>query len=331
MDVASRSIAHRGRRRPTLRTGLKAIAVAALGSPFRISARLRKLAETDLVTILNLHQVHPEPSAGRAALSVELFDELLGFVSRHFDVRTFATLDQPNRRPRLILSFDDGYRDFIEYAVPLLEKYKIAANQNVIPANIESGLPPLNVLARQFVAEAPASLADRIEIIGIEGKLSEIPLQTLSNFLKWRSQAEQQTLGDILIPKILDWHAFKPIAMMSAEEIRQISNIHEIGGHSFDHASMAFESDAFLQSDVARCQAYFTEKLGQAMTIYAFPNGSCRLEQIELVRDAGIDHVLLAGRGFDSGGPVHTRHNFDAASSREVRVEALGGRERITR
>jgi peptidoglycan/xylan/chitin deacetylase (PgdA/CDA1 family) len=311
------------------RSRLKLAVVSALGSPVRINGRLRKLAQTDLVTILNLHQVHPEPGPGRTALRVELFEELLKFVNKHFDLRTFSNLSMPSNRPRMVISFDDGYRDFIDYAVPLLRKYAIPANQNIIPANAESGLPPLNVLTRQFVAQAPAHLIDRIKVPGLERKLSEVPLQALSNFLKNRSQVEQLEIADALIPQFFEWNQFKPIEMMTPSQIREVCCDYEIGGHSYSHASMAFETDAFLRDDVAKCQKYFEVKLGQPMKVYAFPNGSCRPEQIETLLAVGVDHVLLAGRAFDRGAAVHSRFNFDARSRNEVRYEAVGGLERI--
>ncbi|MGQ0559090.1 MAG: hypothetical protein ACT4OE_05820 [Sphingosinicella sp.] len=43
-------------------------------------------------------------------------------------------------------------------------KNKVRVNHNVMTACIESGLPPLNVLAQDFVGKAPAELVDRLEI-----------------------------------------------------------------------------------------------------------------------------------------------------------------------
>jgi hypothetical protein len=61
------------------------------------------------------------------------------------------------------------------------------------------------------------------------------------------------------------------------------------------------------------------------MTIYAFPNGSCREGQAERVLAQGVDHVLLVGEAFDTGARVHKRFTYDASSPSEVRFKALGG------
>ena len=93
---------------------------------------------------------------------------------------------------------------------------------------------------------------------------------------------------------------------------------------------MAFESDAFLDADVRRCADYFSAKLQRPMTIYAFPNGSCREGQVERVQAAEVEHVLLVGERFDCSARIHHRFTFDARSPAHVRVKATGawpGRE----
>ena len=116
--------------------------------------------------------------------------------------------------------------------------------------------------------------------------------------------------------------------MMNLEEVRSIRD-HEIGAHSYAHSSMEFETDDYLDADLRRCGTYFEEQLGRPMTIYAFPNGSCREGQAERLLAQGIEHVLLVDDKFDRHGHVHTRFNFDARSPSEVRFKALGGRARL--
>jgi peptidoglycan/xylan/chitin deacetylase (PgdA/CDA1 family) len=114
--------------------------------------------------------------------------------------------------------------------------------------------------------------------------------------------------------------------MMSRDEVREIAAVHEIGAHSFDHASMAAETDAYLADDLLRCRAYFGETLGAPVNVYAFPNGSCRDGQIDVVRDAGFEHVLLVGEDFSrTDAHIHKRFTMYAASRAEARFRATGG------
>ena len=303
----------------------KRLAFVLLGSAPVLALRRRRLRKAGLTTILNLHRVHAYDRSAYAPLEPGLFDELLNYLKYHFSIVSLAEFDEPRPRPKLILSFDDGYKDFIDVAMPILAKHGIKANQNVIPTSIESGLPPLNVLAQDFVGKAPRELVDRLEIpefsIGDHRNLG----MRLSAFLKNRPFGEQATLSEILLPQFFNWQEFHPTPVMTREEVRQVADAHEVGAHSYEHASMDHESDTYLVADVRRCRTYFEEVLGQGMHIYAFPNGSCREDQITLVRDAGVKHVLLVGERFARGGHVHHRFTFDARSMSEARFKSHGG------
>lgn len=308
----------------TLRGTAKTAVFSALGNGPFLRRRLDRVRESGVTTILNLHRVGPDDGSSYRPLAPSLFDELLRFVTREFAVVTFADLGEPARKPKLILSFDDGYRDFLTDAAPILEKHGVRANQNLIPKCVETGLPPLNVLAQDFVGKAPAELRTRLTIDGYSGPRNGSFGQRLSYFIKMRSQAEQDRLAGELLPQFYAWCDFGPTPMMNAEEVRSIAG-HELGAHSWAHASMEFESDDYLDDDVRRCADWFKTTLGTPMTIYAFPNGSCREGQAEQVLSQGVEHVLLVGDGFDRRGPVHRRFTFDARSPSEARFKALGG------
>ena len=96
--------------------------------------------------------------------------------------------------------------------------------------------------------------------------------------------------------------------------------------NSYERASMASESDDYLREDVRRCRDYFHDRLGFATTIYAFPNGSFRQGQDELLRAVGYQHVLCVGEAFSRREEWrHPRLTMFAASSVEARFRALGG------
>lgn len=311
--------------RHALRKTAKVAAFAALGNGPRLRNRLLALRRSGATTILNLHRVAPDDGSDYRPLHPDLFDELLAFVKREFAVVTIGELSDPARKPKLVLSFDDGYRDFAANAAPILKRHGLRANQNLIPKCIETGLPPLNVLAQDFVGRAPRELVGRLKVEGFSAPLDARFGQRLSHFLKMRPQAEQDQIAGELLPVFFAWDGFEPTPMMNMEEVDAVKG-HELGAHSYAHSSMEFETDDYLDRDVRRCSEFFREKLGSPMTIYAFPNGSCRSGQAERVLAHGVDHVLLVGERFAGGGPIHHRFTFDGRSKSEVRFKAVGGR-----
>jgi len=303
----------------------------ALGGEGRI---YREIKRRKHVTVLNLHKVGPDSNPYWSPLHPRRFEDLLRFITARFQVTTFGGLREAtdDRRPQLILSFDDGYFDYLEYAIPLLEKYGLPSNQNVIADSVRSGQPPANVRLSEFLGAAPVALIREIKLPGFTRKLRNESTEEkiafgneLSRFLKLRPQAEAEAFFKELETVTAKLDHFETSRMLTVEEIRQIAKRHEIGCHSATHASMQFESPAFFDEDLKRCMRFFREELRLPLTAYAFPNGSWRQENLDTLKQGGIEHVLLVGNGFTTReATAHKRFNYYADSKSEARLRALG-------
>lgn len=302
----------------------------ALGTERRL---LRTIAAEQRLVVLNLHQVRPTPNPFWSPLHPALFEELLRFIAPRFFVTTFERChENDGGRPPLILSFDDGYHDYLEYAVPLLRTYGLPSNQNVTGESMLTGRPPAVVRLSDFLAQAPRTLIDEIRLPGLPIRLEgEGPRDKarfgdrLFTFMKDRPRAEAAPLWEAIDAVIAKLDAFRPSRMMTVEEVRQVAGEHEIGAHSYGHDSMAFEDDTFFAEDLSRCEALFRDTLKLPLRVYAFPNGSHRAGHIRMLRARGIAHVLLVGGGYASAGAgVYPRFTFHADSPSEVRLRALG-------
>lgn len=319
-----------------LKRAIKWSVLAATTHPLALRRRLHAITIADVLTILNLHRVADPDGSAYAPLSPRLFDDLLAFLQKHFHLLTFSDLAQaqPVRKPKLILSFDDGYKDFVDYVVPLLAKRHIRVNQNVIPACIETGLPPLNVLAQDFIGKAPEKLLKELDIPGLAiralaGDRTAIGFH-VSNFLRDRPAAEQDKLRDALLPQFGRFERFRPTPMMTRTEIQQLATEHEFGAHSYAHATMGCETDAYFRQDLEKCRAYFQRELQLPVTIYAFPNGSYRESQVSEALAQGVQHVLLVNNAFSRpGNATHARFGIYGDSRPEILFRSLGGLARV--
>jgi peptidoglycan/xylan/chitin deacetylase (PgdA/CDA1 family) len=96
---------------------LRLIAKAALPDP------------KDRVVVLCYHSVHP--SLPFSSATPELFDEHLDWLLQHCDVVPFSGVptarDNARSRPAVSVTFDDGYSDNHEFALPALVRHGITA------------------------------------------------------------------------------------------------------------------------------------------------------------------------------------------------------------
>ena len=315
-----------------IRNTLKRLYLSGLSLLQADRRTLRALAGSGMVSILNLHRVSPEPDPYWPPLHPELFLELVQWLASNFHVTTLEQLKTVKTdRPVAVLSFDDGYSDFIEYAVPILNKFGLSANMNIIPECAESGRPMWNVRLYDFLKSAPFDEIRRIDIPGFSKQLESDSLNAklqfglaVRKFLKNRSMKERKIVWRP-VEEAIERHDFASTRMMTTDEIRQLADSFEIGAHSYSHESMGFETDEFFLDDLSRCEAYFSGKLGISLSIYAFPNGSYRTSQIELLRSHGIKHILLVDEQDGSrNSDVLTRRTMYGDSAAEVKFRALG-------
>ena len=301
------------------------------------AALLAKIRREKLVTVLNLHQVSPHENPFWSPLKPEIFDDLLFFLKENFEVVPFGEIEKSNsEKPLAVLSFDDGYYNFYEFAAPLLKKHNLRANMNIIPSCVETGEPMWNIKLYDFLNSAPKKLIDEISFPAFEHRLTSEDFASkvqyglkISRFLKNRPRAEREELWR-QIEDLIDASDFRQTRMMNREEIKEIAATHEIGVHSYSHESMEFESDAFFQADFEKCADYFENKLELPLETYAFPNGSCRAGQIEALPGKGIKHILLVGEDYArKGESVFPRFTIYGASKIETRFQALGFNKKL--
>jgi len=313
---------------------IKYIALLALSNNIRINNRIKLVRNNKLLTILNLHRTGDNDGSSYKPLDPKLFEKLLLFAKNVYTITTFSDLqneiDHSSGKPLLIFSFDDGYKDFIDVAMPLLHKYKIKVNQNIIPECVETGFPPLNVIAQDYLGKAPIHLLRNLIIpecyIGNDfNDRIKLGLR-VSKFLTNMPFDKQQQLREMLYEQFFDFLEFECTKMMNLAEVKECSELHELGAHSYSHASMEFETDGCFENDLLKCREFFDLKLGSSALIYAFPNGSYRENQLGVPFDFGYKHVLLVNDSFSMPNrKSHNRFGFYADSNNEVVFRTLGG------
>ena len=300
------------------------------GSDRRLLGNIRK---QDLLVILNLHQVSPVDNPFWSPLAPAIFDDLLVFLKKHFSVSTFAELNvNGDTRPRAVLSFDDGYYNFVEHAMPILDKHGLKANLNVIPSCVKTGEPPWNVKLYDFLNSVPRNLVNEITLPGFDADLADDTAESkvryglqISRFLKNRPRNEREELLSEVSNVMSRAANINGTRMMNVADVRHAAEKHEIGVHSYSHESMEFESEKFFVDDFQACVEYFQTDLQLPLTIYAFPNGSYRSEQVTYLEKEGMQRILLVGETYARRDQkVLPRFTIYGSSAAEVTIRALG-------
>jgi peptidoglycan/xylan/chitin deacetylase (PgdA/CDA1 family) len=214
-------------------------------------------------------------------------------------------------RPVVALTFDDGYVDNLDVALPLLERYGVPATVFVATACIDRGEPfwwdRLTNIVQSF-ASVP----------------NEVRLQTSSNEFLWRraSQSggyinERDNLHLALWSHLVGLeHHERSVALdnlqshvggavqvdsgrrpMTREELRGIaaSPLIEVGAHTMNHCSLPGMSPSDRFEEIAGSRKQCERLTGIPPSSFAYPFGRWNHDVSEQVSLAGFSRACVGG------------------------------------
>ena len=230
-----------------------------------------------------------------------------------------------------MLSFDDGCHDFIDYAVPILERRRVRVNHNLIVNAVERGETPWMIKLVDALATISADQVQALRVPGLNRRphLADDSAKArfgaqLTGHLKGLTATERAEQFPEITELVAHTDPARFTRMLSRAEIEPMIGEHEWGAHSVDHENMARLGDAEFLEQLALCEAML-DRMGSQMDVFAFPNGKFRWEQVDVLRARGVRSILLVGdRPARLDERAYTRINLYGDSAAEIRLRAAG-------
>lgn len=281
------------------------------------AARLLAPAYAGIGSILMFHRVRagapPEfaPNHG-ISVSAEFLRHVIDLLQeRGYELVTMAEavqriVDGNPSRKFANLSFDDGYRDTLEVALPIFEAKRVPmtlylatgfldgrhgawwdALEQLLRARDRIAIPSPNgesVLEARTVAQKESAFA------AIRARVMKMPRAAQDDFFRALGSACDFDLHAAAVAENLTWEM--------AQRMHSSGYV-EIGAHTVSHCVLANEADDAVRGEMIRGREQLESKLGVPVRHFAYPFGG-RAE-------AGAREILLARQaGFASA--VTTRH-----------------------
>ena len=263
-----------------------------------------RAGKQDSVTVLSLHRVTYEPSFFWPPMLPETFRILLTYVTKYYRVILFRELEnallEKKGKPLLILSFDDGYYDFIEYTMPLLREFNIKANHNIVfncaQDNMAIWTQRLNHLFEvamkngftiewEYEGEVHSNKMFKNWMLFEQytyRKFLGIPYSKRMEFIEnWENK-----LGCKATVKMMNWD---DILMCDREGI-------EIGTHTLTHDSLSTLHDQRqLKHQVLDAIKGTEAVLGKPLQVLALPNAENNQGIYSILKETNIKFILHVG------------------------------------
>jgi len=299
---------------------------AAREPGWAMTAPLRRSA----VVVLMYHRItRPEdPFKGG---DVEQFRDQMLWLKRHCRLiapeEYFGAVQRPSRlRPAVLVTFDDGYRDYHDNAYPVLHELKIPAVVFVATSFLGSNrLIWTDAVTWAFLRSAKKTVcvpwATRTSLPLGDGTERERAARIAKDYLKDLPDAERQHLQALLFGELgvdpEDGSAGRQ--MLTWDEARATLEFTRYGGHTHTHPILSQISAEAADEEIRLCRDRIQAEIGIAPRFFAYPNGRAQdfTEQTK---------VSLARNGFELGFATIEGVN-DARSDRyAIRRQPTGAR-----
>ena len=205
----------------------------------------------------------------------------------------------------VVLTVDDGYRDFLEVAYPLLQRYEVPATVFVVSKFMRGGFW-LWFDRLRFTFDNAA--AQDFKVMGPDGPVRLRLDSPQSRAAAWESVmtrclrlppeerntyvAACETAAGVVVPD----EPFGEFASLSREDIEKMDpRIVEIGSHTRTHPILSGCSDADVTAEIAGSKAEIEAAIGRRVSTFCYPNGLS--EDFDPRAEHAVDDGRLPRRG----------------------------------
>lgn len=272
----------------------------SLSSPGGSKARL---------SVLIFHRVlrTPDPLFP-GEMDAARFDQLLGWLKGWFNVlpldeavQRLGAGDLPARAAAL--TFDDGYADNHDEALPLLRRHALPCSFFIATDFLDGGRMWNDTLI-EAVRRSPLSLLD-LRGLGLH-EIDRLPLatdqdrrqtlQTLVPLCKYLPPQPRQALVDAIADRA---QAVLPRdLMMTSDQVRALRSAGmQIGAHTCSHPILSSLSRNEAADEIEQGKRSLERILGERVTLFAYPNGKPDIDYLphrdpDLVRELGFEAAV---------------------------------------
>ncbi|HVV51585.1 MAG TPA: polysaccharide deacetylase family protein [Polyangia bacterium] len=261
------------------------------------------------VVVLMYHRI-VDRDRSLVGLPIEIFAAQMRWVRDNCDPIEPEAIGERVRdgrrgKPAVLVTFDDGYRDYHDLAYPVLEKL---------------GIPAVVFLATSFMDEGGMMWTDEVQWAALSTQRARVKLPWAAadgeialpdaaaraalgakarGHLKKLPDEERRAAVKALVAE-LGAPPARDRLMLTWDEVRATSGLTRFGGHSHTHPILSRLERAAAEREIRTCRDRIAAETGKTPTTFAYPNGQpadYTGETQEILRAHGFTTVYATTEG----------------------------------
>lgn len=301
------------------------------------------------------HRVLPKDSPARMTeqpgmyVSPDTLELHLSELKRHLEL---VHLDEWLRRakrgstlPKLAcaITFDDGWRDNYEFALPVLARHGAPATIFLVPSYIGTTYSfwpnrLISLLRKSFAEPGSVTFPPPLSrivgpVLADAARRGELRVDDADAVIEgakgWR---EEEIRGLVEMAERSGGDSSLPAEILDREEIAKLgaSGLVRFGSHTETHFRLGGGAPSLeLEREIVGSRKHLQELCGQAIDLFCYPNGETSPAAIDLVRQHYLGAVTTSQGWHDASKEPHLIRRIgvheDVSSTRDSFLERLSG------
>jgi peptidoglycan/xylan/chitin deacetylase (PgdA/CDA1 family) len=242
----------------------------------------------------------------RYAVAPKIFEMQMEFLARRRKVVSISGLvsrlergDVPETGT-VVISFDDGYRDTLEVAAPIMERYGLPAIVYLSTGEVTRGV---NQWVDELYSAFQSRTKHRLRLDGPDAPLFDLDKEDVLlqayNSIERRLLAAHRSEREALLDEVkaqLRPLECPPRLMLTWQEVRELTRRHprfEIGVHTRDHIDLTACEGEVARAELESSMADVTREVKEKVEHFAFPYGRTNEHTREIVAQASLRSAVI--------------------------------------
>ena len=291
---------------------------------------LYRFIHRNSIAILMLHGVmdeeassawvplRPQLSRKRLKAALEILSQYYNFISLDAAVDMLAGR-VPLKPYSLVLTFDDGYRNQLKHALPILQDFNAPATIFLATGHIEHRKPfwfdrldyalqHARLAGRQFnigneIIQFPSDSREDVRVsfkqLRDAAKRADRPDTMMTQEMEMLAERLENESGHRLadIFEHDDWSA-----LLDWKEIREAGarSLVTFGSHTVDHTRLGLASEREIRHQAKRSKETIERHTGNQCRFFCFPSGSFSARSLNVLQESGYAAAVTTLEGLNT-------------------------------
>lgn len=256
------------------------------------------------------HRVSPQRDPLWDPMSLELFEKCIKFIQSKYELVQFEALAQTeelynSKAKYATIMFDDGYKDNVDFALPILEAHDVKASFYLITDCIDKNIPswthildysfqhtesqgielPFEFLEKGFQAAQFNTLEEKLDFA-----------KRLKPFIKNLPQSDRRKVLSAINSQFSDLEL--PKLMMNWDDARSLRKLgHYVGSHTVSHDMLAtIRNEADIEFELKESAKRIEAELSYFPKTISYPVGSYDDRVLRLSKSVGYQFGLAVNQ-----------------------------------